>query len=59
MDWKPEKDTDSGKIVSKYGLTQSGLRSLFCFLLLCVSKRRHHSGSTVLMSNRKLSSYVT
>ena len=34
MDWKPEKDTDSGKIVSKYGLTQSGLRSLFCFLFV-------------------------
>ena len=33
MDWKPEKDTDSGKIVSKYGLTQSGLRSLFFFYL--------------------------
>ena len=25
MDWKPEKDTDSGKIVSEYCLNQDGL----------------------------------
>lgn len=34
MDWKPEKDTDSGKIVSKYSLTQGGLRFVLCFLFV-------------------------